>query len=90
MVSCTEGAPDNARLALAEEGQPEGAELPEDVTPLMQQISRMQNQPHNHQDPDTIPMDNKTPFQVTSHHQKVIRIIKIIPHQTAKVSHCAA
>eukprot|EP00435_Cladocopium_sp_Y103_P022606 s1610_g5.t1 len=35
-------APENTRRAFPEEGHPEGPELPEDVTPLIQQINRMQ------------------------------------------------
>ena len=35
-------APENTRKACPEEGHPEGPELPEDITPLTQQIHRMQ------------------------------------------------
>ena len=34
-------APENTRLACPEEGSPEGPDLPEDMTPMMQQIHRM-------------------------------------------------
>ena len=60
-------APENTRLALAEEGQPEGAELPEDITPLMQQITRMQNQPERYQETEAIPTDN-IPRSSNLHH----------------------
>ena len=49
VVWCTSGgkiyrsAPENTRKAFPQEGSPEGPDLPEDVTPLMMQIQRMQS-----------------------------------------------
>ena len=49
VVWCTSGgkiyrsAPENTRKAFPQEGSPEGPDLPEDVTPLMLQIQRMQS-----------------------------------------------
>jgi len=49
-VWCTSGgklirsAPENTRRAFPEEGSPEGPELPEDITPMTQQIARMKQQ----------------------------------------------
>lgn len=48
-------APENTRLAFPEEGLPEGPELPDDVTPLIQQIHRMQNNPSNPEIPNDFP-----------------------------------
>ena len=50
-------APENTRLAFPEEGSPEGPELPEDVTPLLQQINRMQNNPNNPPEQNDIPSE---------------------------------
>ena len=53
VVWCTSGgkiyrsAPENTRKAYPQEGSPEGPELPEDVTPLMLQIQRMQSPDNN-------------------------------------------
>ena len=54
-------APENTRKAYPEEGQPEGPELPEDVTPLAQQIHRMQQQSHLTEFPVQQPSDDNIP-----------------------------
>ena len=68
-VWCTSGgkihrsAPENTRKAFPEEGSPEGPELPPDITPMMQQIQRMQAQAqaHNPMDSDNITSETNNP-----------------------------
>ena len=51
-------APENIRLALPEEGQPTGPELPDDLTQIQQQINRITlNQPLQSVPEDEIPMN---------------------------------
>eukprot|EP00435_Cladocopium_sp_Y103_P073619 s3_g44.t1 len=51
-------APKNTRMAFPEEGSPEGPDLPNDITPMTQQIARLnQNNPPNN-NPSNSPTDN--------------------------------
>ena len=60
-------APENTRRAFPSEGHPEGAELPEDITQLTQQIHRMQNQ----RDPNPLDSTHEIPLDEPSHNPNV-------------------
>ena len=50
-------APENTRKSLPEEGSPEGPELPADITPMTQQIARMNQVDNQSTDFQEIPLD---------------------------------
>ena len=50
-------APENVRKAFPEEGSPEGPELPEDITPMTQQIARMSQSNSTNNDPELNPLE---------------------------------
>ena len=50
-------APENTRKSLPEEGSPEGPELPADITPMTQQIARMNQIDHQSTEVQEIPLD---------------------------------
>ena len=72
-------APENVRLALPEEGQPEGPELPEDLTAIQQQIHRMEQ---NESTLPTIPEhETSNPPEIPEHNSH-----EIVPEQNRRDS----
>ena len=87
-------APENIRLALPEEGQPMGPDLPEDLTEIQQQINRMtidQSMPSIPEEETLIPNNEDTspptPAMVpTNHNPSISRETSAQPDQEPEVN----